>query len=188
MLRFGNISSINAADGLYKVTFDEDKLVSAWLPYLVKNTKSNKDENPFDINEHVACLMDENIENGVILGATNTNSDKPVAGNADIRRTTYKDGSYVEFNRSISKLTISCEGDVQIIKSANVNVKASTKILLDCSDVEINGSLKVSQDITSTTGNITATTGDVKALTHSLSSHIHSGVTIGSGVTGTPTP
>ena len=42
MLRFGNISSIDAVNGLYKVTFDEDQLVSSSLPYLIKNSKGTK--------------------------------------------------------------------------------------------------------------------------------------------------
>lgn len=185
MLRFGYISSIDAVNGLYKVTFEEDNLVSGPLPYLVKNTKFNNDESPFDEGEHVACLMDENCEHGVILGATNTSTDMPKIGNKDIRVTTYKDGSFVQFDRVSKKLTISCEGDVEIIKSTNANIKASNKITLECNDVDVKGNLKVTKDITSETGDIKATIGDVTALTHSLSNHIHS---VGSGVTGTPTP
>ena len=186
MLRFGNISETNVVDGLYKVGFEEDNLVSSWLPYLVKNTKENKYENPFDIGEHVACLMDENCENGVILGATNTSADKPVVGDKDVSRVTYKDGSFVQFNRATKKLTISCEGDVEIIKSKNVNVKSDTKIVLESANIEIKGKLKVTddatftKDITSTTGDIKATVGDVKAFTHSLSTHTHNVTAVGS--------
>lgn len=188
MLRFGNISSIDASTGLYKVTFEEDNLVSGQLPYLVKNTKFNNDESPFDEGEHVACLMDENCENGVILGATNTSTDKPKVGNKDIRVTTYKDGSFIQYDRANKKLTVSCEGDVEIIKSTNTSIKASTKITLDCDDVEIKGSLTVKNDITATTGNIKATVGDVQALTHSLSNHVHTGGTLVGGLTGVATP
>lgn len=188
MLRFGYISSIDAVNGLYKVTFEEDNLVSGSLPYLVKNTKFNNDESPFDEGEHVACLMDENCEHGVILGATNTSTDKPKVGNKDIRVTTYKDGSFIQFNRLTKTLTISSEGDIEIIKSTNTSIKASTKITLDCSDVEINGSLTVKNDITASTGNIKATIGDVQALTHSLSNHVHSGGTLSGGLTGIATP
>jgi len=188
MLRFGKISSIDAVKGLYRVTFEEDNFVTTPIPYLVKNSKFNKDESPFDEGEHVACLMDENCENGVILGATNTTADAPDLGDKDIRRTLYKDGTFIQYDRKNKKLTISCEGDVEVIKSTNVNIKASTKVIIECNDVEIKGSLKVRDNITSQTGDIKATTGDVIALTHSLSNHVHPGVTSGSQSTGTPTP
>jgi len=194
MLRFGHISTIDASKGLYKVTFEEDDLVSGWLPYLVKNTKQNKDESPFDQDEHVACLMDENCEYGVILGAINSETDLPIVGDKDIRVTTYKDGSYIKFDRATKKLTVSCEGDVEVVKATNINFKASSKITLD-SDVDVTGKITVTKDIKSTTGNITsdtgdikATLGDVKATTHSLSTHVHSGVTSGFSSTGPPTP
>jgi phage baseplate assembly protein V len=180
MLRFGKISSIDAVKGLYRVTFQEDNLVTTPLPYLVKNSKFNKDESPFDIDEHVACLMDENCENGVILGATNTTSDAPDLGDADIRRTLYKDGTFIQYDRKNKKLTISCEGDVEVIKSKNVSVKSDTKITLECNDVEVKGNLKVTKDIISTTGDIKASVGDVKALTYSLSNHTHNVTAVGS--------
>ena len=187
MLRFGHITSIDAVKGFYKVTFDDDDLVTDFLPYLVKNSKFNKDECPFDKGEHVACLMDENCENGVILGATNTSSDAPILGNPEVRRTTYKDGTYIQFDRENKKLTISCEGDVEILKSVNVSIKSSTKVTIECDDVEIKGNLKVTKNITSTTGDIKATVGDVTALTHSLSNHTHNVTAIGAP-TGPVTP
>lgn len=187
MLRFGKISSIDAVKGLYRVTFEDDDFVTTPLPYLVKNSKFNKDESPFDEGEHVACLMDENCENGVILGATNTKSDAPDLGDKDTRRTLYKDGTFIQYDRKNKKLTISCEGDVEVIKSTNVNLKASTKVLIECDNVEIKGSLKVRDNITSESGDIKATVGDVVALTHSLSNHTHNVTAVGSP-TGPPTP
>lgn len=187
MLRFGKISSIDAVKGLYRVTFEEDDFVTTPLPYLVRNSKFNKDESPFDEGEHVACLMDENCENGVILGATNTTSDSPDLGDKDTRRTLYKDGTFTQYDRKNKKLTISCEGDIEIIKSKNVSLKADTKVLIECDNVEIKGSLKVRDDITSQSGDIKATTGDVIALTHSLSNHTHNVTSVGSP-TGPPTP
>lgn len=187
MLKFGYINELDVVNGLYKVKFIDDDFVSHWLPYVVKNTKDNIDESPFDKDEHVACLMDENNEHGVILGATNTNKCKPKAADKDKRRTTYKDGTYIEYDRKNKKFTISAEGNIDIIKSKNVSIKSDTKVTIECDSVEIKGNLKVTKDIQSTTGNIKAITGDVMALTHSLSNHAHNVTAVGL-LTGTPTP
>ena len=65
--------------GFAQVVFpDLDGLVSAWLPVVVR--KSLKDKECFtpDPGEHVACVLDENFENGVVLGAVYLLTRTPV--------------------------------------------------------------------------------------------------------------
>ena len=64
MIRFGNISSIDASRARVRVQFDDDGIVSHWLPVLVSGSRSNQYFHIFDVNEHVVCLMDERSENG----------------------------------------------------------------------------------------------------------------------------
>jgi phage baseplate assembly protein V len=130
VLKFGRITGIKADEGKFQVTFDDDKLVSGWLPGAVPNTKANKDECPFDQDEHVACLMDERLEYGVVICAIYDTKNKPVIGNKDVRTTKYSDGSFIKFDRAAKKLTVSCEGDIEIVKSTNTKITASQKITL----------------------------------------------------------
>lgn len=204
MHKFGTISEVDEQKGLFKVKFDDQDIVSGWLPGICRNTLSNQDESWFDVNEHVVCLMDENLEHGVILGSFYSKNEKPVVKNKDIRSITFSDGSFIKFDRSAKKLTVSCEGDVEVIKSKNVNVTADTKIKLTAPNIEIDGKLKVTDDSTfdtkitatgdikSTTGGITAQVGDVKAgvLGISLELHTHTEIIGGSpvGTTGPPLP
>lgn len=132
MLRFGKITGIKADKAKYQVTFDEDALVSGWIPANVKNSKDNKEESGYDFNEHVSCLMDEHCEYGVILGAIYDEANLPEVGNADVWQKKFKDGSFIKFDRAAKKLTLSCEGDVEVVKS--------TKLIITASDViELNG-------------------------------------------------
>ena len=174
MLKFGIVSEIDEQKGLSRVKFDDQGIVSGWLPVLQKNTLKNQDEAWLDVNEHVACLMDENLEHGVILGAIYSEGELPVTKNKNVRSVKFEDGSFVKFDRTAKKLTISCEGDVEVVKAVNVNIKASTKIKLD-SDVEVTGKLTVTNNIESSTGIIKALVGDVKAgpLQISLMTHVH---------------
>jgi len=127
-LAYGKISEVLADKGLYRVTFDDRDMVSRPLPRVFLNTKKNKDEASLDENEHVACIMDENFEDGVILGAIYDANNLPPVGSIDKRVTTYDDGSFVQFDRVAKKLTISCEGNVEIIKATDINITASGTI------------------------------------------------------------
>lgn len=159
MFKIGHITSVDASKGLAKVKFDEDGIVSDWLQVLHGNTKNNKDSKVFDINEHVVVLVDENVENGFILGAIYSADTLPPSGSGkDVWMKTFSDGTNIKYNRSTHELNI------QIGESGKVKITG---------DVEVTGKLKVSDDIESTTGNIEAKVGDVKASTVSLKLHTH---------------
>ena len=66
MLRFGIVSQINALNAQARVSFQDDESTSYWLPVLQTKTLNDKFYVMPDIGELVACLMDENSEDGVI--------------------------------------------------------------------------------------------------------------------------
>jgi phage baseplate assembly protein V len=167
MLRFGNISSIDADKGRARVSFPDDGIVSGWLPLVV--TKALKDKHYYmpDINEPVACLMDENLEDGVILGAIYNGKTAPGGSKgADITSIEFEDGTLIEYDRSASKLTLKCAGKVEI----------------ETTEAEIKGPLKVTGSITAN-GEVTAR---ATSLNVSLSTHNHP--TAPPGPVSPPTP
>lgn len=199
MLRFGTISKIDADKCLAKVSFKEDGIETAWIPLLQKNTKDTKHFHMFSIDEHVACMMDEHAENGVILGAIYSKNQNPgdVKG-ADIEGVQFSDGTKVSYNKATSELTVDCSGKV-IINCTEATVTASSKVTLDTPTVELSGDLTVQGDINANggmtaggdmeaSGDIKTSTGDVIATTISLKTHIHSGVQPGGGTTAVPVP
>ena len=88
MLRFGNITEIDVSKCYARVKFLDDGIVSAPLQIVVMGALSTKFFHIFDINEQVACLMDENSEDGVILGAVFSDDITPgsIAGFVEGRR------------------------------------------------------------------------------------------------------
>lgn len=126
---YGIISEVDEAKGYYRVQLDDLDIVTDWLPRSLPNTLDNQDEAHFDVNEHVVLLMDENFEHGIIIGAINDDTSPPPAGaNKDIRRTTFKDGSFIQFDRSTGAYEINVKGDANITAEGNVNVMADGDI------------------------------------------------------------
>lgn len=199
MLKFGTISDIDAEKGLAKVSLEEDGIVTQWIPIAVAKSKDDSFSFMFDVGEHVACIMDDNCEQGLVVSAIYDNKKQPDGGNKDKVRVKFKDGASIEYDRANSVLTIGGVKDV-VINCENATVTASTKVTIDCDDSEftgdvtIGGKLEVTDGIESSqgitaSGDIQTTGGDVKAPGGiTLLLHKHSGVTPGGGATATPIP
>jgi len=127
MLRFGIISEVDVTNGYARVKFLDDDIVSAPLQYLTRSALVDKDNFTFDINEQVACLMDENSEQGVILGAMFNDKTKPSAGGGTgIYKVKFSDDSFIEYNRNTHKYKINIQGDVDIVSTGTTTVEAET--------------------------------------------------------------
>lgn len=190
MLRYGIISEVDAAAGKARVHFDDDDIVSDWLPIIVPKAMEDSFSFMPDVNEHVACMMDENAEAGVVLGSIYSKNVKPNGGNADKWRVRFKDGTVIEYDRAGHKLfaevkgqvELKAEGAVKVDGQSTVDVKATgavkvetsatatvkaTAVTLDAPNVTCTGALTAASIATSGGGNITAAgsitaTGDIK--------------------------
>lgn len=124
LIKFGTVSEIDSVNGLVRVNFPEDDLVSFPIPIVMPRTKNDKYFNIFDVNEHVVCLMDERCENGVVMGAIYNPSNKPESGlNEDITKVKFSDNSIVEYDRSTSVLTV--EVSKTVIKASPTGIEIS---------------------------------------------------------------
>ncbi len=188
MLRFGTITEVKPEKGLARVQFAEDDITSFWLPIVQDNTLGDKNYRGMKVNEHVACLMDEHAENGVIVGAIYNSQDTPAFTGEKVG-VKFEDGTEVVYDKSTStytiknpngKVIVDTEGDVDITSAGNVNITCG-KLIVDGA-IEVSGLIKCA-------GNIDAE-GDVTAGPTSISliTHLHTGVTPGGGVTGPPSP
>lgn len=103
----GVVCAVDAAKVRVRVKFAElDGLTSAWLPIGQGSTKLNKHYVMMDIGEHVACLMDANLEDGVVLCAIYSSADLPPVQNADKTHIQFSDNSYAEYDRAAHVMTI----------------------------------------------------------------------------------
>jgi len=202
MLRYGTVAETKP--GFARVKFEEDGIVSFWLPVLQAKTQKDKFYFMPDVNEFVACLMDAQAEDGVVLGALYNDEDLPTLTKTGV---TFSDGTSITYDVEAGELEVSCAGDVKIscknaaitaqavdITSTQTTITGALKVTgmvavggLSAATagaaVAIDGGLETSGDMK--VGNLEAS-GDVKAGSVSLSKHTHSGVTTGTGASGTP--
>jgi phage baseplate assembly protein V len=148
MLRFGNITEVDPSKGYARVTFTDDGIVSDWLQVCVMGAISDSFSHTFTINEQVACLMDENSEEGVILGALFNDSKSPNGGGKGIFRVKFEDNSVIEYNKNTHKYTLDIKGEISIKSTSVVNIDS----------VNANVNTSGTASISATNANVTATT------------------------------
>ena len=106
MLRFGIVSQINPVLAQARVSFGDDDLTSYWLPVLQLKTMKDKFFVMPDIGEQVACLMDENSEDGVTLGAIYSTEDVPIVTSEKQISLNLENNSLVNIDKETNTLTI----------------------------------------------------------------------------------
>lgn len=129
MIIFGNISEVDAQKGRYRVDLDGYGIVSPWMQRVLINTKGTKDEACFVVGEHIACVMDEHLEQGVILGAIYDANNLPDAGDKNLRRVKFSDGSILEFDIASGNYRIQTEGKTTI-DADEIDLESATFIKL----------------------------------------------------------
>lgn len=149
--------------GFARVRFDDiDGLISTWLPVVYPKTQNDKICWTLDVSEQVACLMDEHLEDGCIVGAIYSQADIPPVTSADKLHLLFKDGGSFEYDRVTGAMTIVCKGAVTI---------KAPSVTLDTPETTCKGKLTVQGDV-NVSGAVIAS-DNVKAGTISLQTHIH---------------
>lgn len=193
MLRFGIIQQVDRMKGRVKVRFEEDDLVSDWIPFTIPQAKNNRFHYWPSDGEHVACHMDENCENGIVLGAVYSERDA-VPSEFEGSQAAYKSDA-VTIRINVDRVEIQVGDTMQSYDTDNVVIETSSNIKLVAPTIEIDGDLTVTGSISAdgsleVSGSIEAD-GEVKTNQLggvSLSTHKHLGVQPGPGITGTPQP
>lgn len=138
-----------ARPGFAQVRFpDLDDMVSAWLPLIVKKTLKDKECYSLDIGEQVACVLDENFESGVVLGAVYSDADAPPVESTDKLRFQFFDGGSFEYDRSSGTLSIVTTGPVNVTSAGHVTVSSPIGITLDAPITTCTGDLLVKNKLT----------------------------------------
>jgi phage baseplate assembly protein V len=204
MLRFGNITEVDPSKGYARVTFTDDGIVSDWLQFVVMGAIKDNFSHTFSVNEQVACLMDENSEEGVILGAIFNDKTPPNNAGDGVFRVKFDDDSVIEYNRNSHEYTLDIKGKINItaqtevnINALNANITATAVAKIQAPAIQLTGAVAISGALT-VGGTITApggaaisgdlkATGDVLAGIVSLKTHRHTTTTNGNP-TSTPIP
>lgn len=162
MLRYGRISEVDADKGLSKVTFREDGIVSDWMPMIVPKSKGDSYIWTLEINQEVACMMDQHQERGVILGSIYSRDLQPVDSGDDVVAISFSNGDFIKYDRGSGQMELKASGGVSIE-----------------GDLSVEGRVDA-------TGNVTSDQ-DVYAGLTSLGSHTHNVTVSGNPETTTTT-
>lgn len=115
MIRFGIVVDIDETKGRVRVQLpDRDNVSSYWLAVLKAKTLQDKFYGMPDLNEHVALLLDENGEEGVVLGAIYSDADPVPVSSRDKYHVTFQDGTVIEYDRKEHRLTADVKGDIAV--------------------------------------------------------------------------
>lgn len=106
MLKFGIVTNINPLTAQVRVQFAEDDILSPWLPVLQQKTLKDKFFAIPDVGEQVACCLDDNAEDGVVLGAIYSNVDSCPAVSQKQLLIKFEDGSFIEYSKETEELTL----------------------------------------------------------------------------------
>lgn len=156
MLKFGIVTNINPALAQARVQFADDDVLSFWLPILQQKTQKDKFYAIPDIGEHVACLMDTNSEEGVILGAIYSALDDTPANSKNQLMIKFEDESFINFDKETGVLTL---------KFNRIDV---------ISDVNQTGKLQNSDGITSA-ADVSDKTSSMQDMRDTYNPHTHTG-------------
>ncbi|CZV10500.1 TPA: phage baseplate assembly protein V [Enterobacter hormaechei] len=158
----GIICDIDEKAVRVRVTLPEcDNLRSNWLPVLQRNTQENKDYWLPDIGEQVEALLDDNGEDGVVLGAVYSTVDTAPLASRDKRYVHFSDGAAFEYDRKTHQLTIN--GGIEKIL---IEIKDTTRLTSPQIEVKAQQVLVTSDSVNVKAEDVSieATTVDVKAL------------------------
>ena len=156
MLRFGIVSQIDPINVQARVSFEDDESTSFWLPVLQTKTLKDKFYSIPDIGEQVACLMDENSEDGVILGAIYSTEDVPSVTSEKQISLNLENNSLINIDKETNSLNITFEN---INLNGNIN---HTGKLINTDGIKSNA-------------DITDKTSSMQAMRDTYNPHTHTG-------------
>ena len=114
-LRVGIVKEVLPDKGKAIVTFPQyDDQDSYELSVLQANTLKNKHFHMPDVDEQVYVLMDEDAEDGCILGAIYSEADPPNQTEADVYAMEFEDKTAIKYDRKAHLMTVKMADETEL--------------------------------------------------------------------------
>lgn len=184
MIMLGVVSEIDESAARVRVDFDGMR--SDWIAWGERRAGPGvRTWSAPEVGEQVvvACPYGDPAQGVVVCSIYQDDHDAP-ADAATIYRTTYADGTVIEYDRAAHAFKVDVGSGSVTVNCATANITASGKATIDAPETEITGDLKVGGKIDAQ-GDIT-TPAEVKAGDIGLTTHKHP--TAGSGPPSQPIP
>lgn len=167
-----------------RVTFpDKSNINSYWLNIISRGSQDDKDFWIPDVGEQVCVIMDNNDENGAVIGTLWSTADTISGMNADLRYFQFKDGTIVKYDRSSHQMNVILgNGGTLTAQTPSGNI-----INLDTSG-NVNLTTGASSTLNVSQGGVTVADALVlvSKFIAQFNSHIHGGVKSGLEFTAPP--
>lgn len=178
MLMLGVIAELDEAAA--RVRVNADGLLTDWIPWGERRAGPGvRTWSAPEVGEQVvvACPYGDPAQ-GVVLASVASDTYPPPADAKTVHRTTYADGTVVEYDRESHALTVNVGSGSVSVNCATATVTASDSVTLDTPTTHATGDLKVDGKIDAG-GDIT-TPAEVTAGEIGLTTHKHPTAAIGS--------
>jgi len=139
IIRVGLVASVNDAAGTCRVTLpDADGMQTYDLRVVQRKTHRDKQSILPDVGEHVLCLfLPYGQEQGFVLGAFYSATDLPPVNTRNKAHWTFEDGTVLEYDRKLHKLTASVQGTVEITSTGDITATSGTLVQLEAPEVTV---------------------------------------------------
>lgn len=140
IVRVAVVSSTNPARATVRVKIsDDDGLITYDLHVLMRKVHEDKDYWMPDIGDHVLCLfLPFGLETGFVVGSFYSSADKPPVQSQDKFYREFKDGTYIEYDRSEHVLTADVQGAVNISATKSIKIHSETSVQITAPRIDLN--------------------------------------------------
>lgn len=182
MFKVGVVVALDENRAKARVRFDDiDGVLSYWLPVIQAKTLKDKAYWLPDVDEHVVCILDENGEDGAIIGAIYSDADSVPVVSKDKYHKTFQDGTVIEYDRQTHKLFAEVKGDIDVKSTGRcdldcqreIYIKSATHIIIQAPSLSMRGgspangvfegTFRLRGDLVVEGGNIDVQGGDINA-------------------------
>lgn len=158
MLVFGNIIAIdeNSARVRLRIPDMDDYETPGWIFVPQACTVKDKSYNLPAINTLVAAVMDDEMQDGCLIGALYNDEDVCILGSENIKYIKFEDGAYFKYDKT----------------TGFFEAKAPNKIYLESPIIEIKGDITNDGNFSST-GQVSDKKSSMQAMRDTYNSHTH---------------
>ena len=160
VMHLGIVKSFNAKELRADICFyDLDDMVITDMAVLQRNTQGIKDFSCLEVGEQVLCLLDEEMQDGYVLGSIAGDEDLSNLNQDGTRFVLFPDGGLIKYDFKSHTLEI-LSSNIQI--KGNISVEGNITL---SGDLSVNGSVNTTGNI-SADGSITDTFGNTNHHKH----------------------
>ena len=142
LIRIGVISALDDAGARVRVQCGG--LTTDWLPWLTMRAGADRSWWAPEPGEQVVVLSPNgDTAQGVVLPALYSDALPPPANARTVHRTTYADGSVVEYDRAAHQLTVNVGSGQVVVVCNTATVQAAESVTLDTPQTVCTGNLAV---------------------------------------------